>query len=210
MARGIKRVSEKQWERYKKIITDFIDVDAGKQPFLWLNKIAQPLAYGEDSGAKYIPTQLDGLFQYNYIRVWPTNKPTISGETDNSNTILYISANLLRKNRFLDIYGYWDFNWSEDRFILNGKVYKPDGDTQVAQASNEALLFFIILSREDEEESRRILETYANQIRVVNNDGIWLIDSEGNKIKDICNLPIKVTGEPNIPCVCTKDGVMIY
>ena len=71
MARGIKRVSEKQWERYKKIITDFIDVDAGKQPFLWLNKIAQPLAYGEDSGAKYIPTQLDGLFQYKVKLIIP-------------------------------------------------------------------------------------------------------------------------------------------
>ena len=35
-----------------------------------------------------------------------------------------------------------------DRFIINGIVYKPDGDTQVAQAKDEALVFLVILKRD--------------------------------------------------------------
>ena len=72
-------VSDKDWDQYKQIINDFIDIDSGKQPFLYLQKIEQPLSYGEDSGVIYTPIQLDGLFQYNYIKTWPTNKQSISG-----------------------------------------------------------------------------------------------------------------------------------
>ena len=130
-------MSQKDWDKYKSIINNFIDVDAGKQPFLWLRKINQPLAFGEDIGVKYVPYQLEGLFQYNFIKTWASSgRNTISGELDNGNMVLYISANLLRENNLLNKYGYWDFNWSEDRFVLNGKVYKPSGDTQVAQASD--------------------------------------------------------------------------
>lgn len=207
--RRISRVTEVDWTKYKNIINDFIDIDAGKQPFLWLRKINQPLAYGEDTGSVYTPIQLDGLFNYNYIKSWPTAKESVTGELDMGNTVLYISANLLRINRFLDKYGYWDYNWSEDRFILNGKVYKPGGDTQVAQAKEEALLFFVILQREDPEETNRILQSYASQIQVVTNDGIWLVDSEGNTVESICKLPIKVEGPPNILPIRTLDGVII-
>lgn len=144
-----KRIPTAAWDRYKKIVQDFIDVDSGKQPFIWLRHIDQPLLYGEDSGTLYTPISLEGLFQYNYIKTWPSNGSSIPGEVDTSNVVLYISKQLLEENGYLDKDGYWDFNWSEDRFILNGKVYKPDGDTQVAQASDTPILFFIILQRED-------------------------------------------------------------
>lgn len=209
MPRRISRIADIDWTRYKNIINDFIDIDAGKQPFLWLRKIEQPLAYGEDVGTVYIPIQLDGLFNYNYIKSWPTAKESLTGELDMGNTVLYISANLLRINRFLNEYGYWDFNWSEDRFILNGKVYKPGGDTQVAQAKEEALLFFVILQREDPEETMKILQSYAGQSQVVTNEGIWLVDSNGSTIESICKLPIKVEGPPNILPIKTLDGVVI-
>lgn len=193
-------VSDKDWDQYKQIINDFIDIDSGKQPFLYLQKIEQPLSYGEDSGVIYTPIQLDGLFQYNYIKTWPTNKQSISGELDYSNTVLYISGRLLSENGFINDYGYWDFNWAEDRFILNGKVYKPGGDSQVAQAKDEALLFFIILQREDPEEQNNILNSYAgDKAQVVNNEGIWLLDANDKKIKDFCHLPLIISGNPDIP-----------
>lgn len=31
-------VSDKDWDQYKQIINDFIDIDSGKQPFLYLQK----------------------------------------------------------------------------------------------------------------------------------------------------------------------------
>lgn len=207
--RKAKRVADVDWGRYKKIINDFIEVDSGKQPFLWLNKINQPLAFGEDSGTRYTPYQLDGLFQYNYIKSWPTQPNSISGELDYSNIVLYISARLLRLNNLVNQYGYWDFNWAEDRYIINGKVYKPGGDTQVAQAKDEALLFYVILQREDPEESENILNSYTGGLaKVVTDEGIWLLDSEGNMIRDLCNLPLRVQGSPDIP-ICSQDGCIL-
>ena len=91
----ISRVPTKEWDKYKSIINDFMDEDAGKQPFVWLRKINQPLAYGEDNGIQYLPVLLEGLFHYNYIRTWPANRNTISGELDGENMVLYISARIL-------------------------------------------------------------------------------------------------------------------
>lgn len=83
-----------------------------------VKKIEQPLPYGEDTGTVYTPIQLEGLFQYNYIKTWPLEELSISGELNPGDTVLYISGRLLKENGFLNEYGYWDFNWSEDRFIL--------------------------------------------------------------------------------------------
>lgn len=199
-------VSPQDWQNYENIINRFIDTDAGLQPFLWLRKVNQPLPFGEDSGIQYQVNQLNGLFHYNYIKTWPTGHPTISGELDYTNVVLYISANLLRSNNLLNSYGYWDFNWAEDRFILNGRVYAPGGDTQVSQAGSRALLFFVILYREDPSEQEKILNIYAtSDTRVINSNGIWILDSQGKQIKDLNNLPLEVKGPPDIP-IFTLDG----
>lgn len=188
-----------QWEQYKQIINDFIDNDAGKQPFIWLRHIEQPLSYGEDSGTIYNPIQLDGLFHYNYIKSWPTNSERTSGELDYTNIVLYISANLLNSNEFLNQYGYWDFNWSQDRFILNGKVYKPGGDTQVAQARETPLLFFLILYREDPQETEQILNTYiTDTASIATNQGTYIVDVNGKRVRDILGTPLKVNTQSKL------------
>ena len=155
-------VSDKSWDRYKRIINNFIDKDAGKQKFIWLRRVNQPSQYAEDSSPVYVPVYLDGLFHYNYIRTWANNRlrDGVSGELQYDDQILYISANQLEEKGYLDEYGYWKFDWAEDRFIVNGKVLQPGGDTQVAQAKDEALLFFVILQRMSPEETEKILATY--------------------------------------------------
>lgn len=152
------------WDRYKQIIEDFIDEDAGKQNFLWLRKVNLPAPYGEDSTVDYTPISLAGLFHYNYVKTWPSARASTSGELENGNLVLYISARAIKEAGYLNQYGYWDFNWVEDRFILNGKVYKPGGDTQVAQAKDKALLFFLILQREDIEESEKLVKKFEMDI----------------------------------------------
>ncbi len=209
MPRSRNSVPPVGWGRYKDIVTRFIDEEAGKQPFLWLRKIQMPLAYGEDKGIVYEPVQLDGLFQYNYIKTWPMANNSMSGEIDINNTVLYISAKVLRVGGFLDQYGYWNFDWSEDRFILNGKVYKPDGDTQVAQAKDEALLFFLVLQREDQEETVRILNTYVNRVSIVNKDSVHIYDISGSKLLDINKLPIMVMEKPK-PFFSRSRGEKVY
>ena len=61
---------------------------------------------------------------------------------------IYISKSQIEAKGYLTEDGYWQFNWSEDRFIINGICYKPSGDTQVAQAKDEALVFLVILRRD--------------------------------------------------------------
>ena len=200
-----------QWERFKDIINDFVDTDAGRQPFLWLRRIEQPLSYGEDSGIIYNPVKLEGLFHYNYIKTWPSNTSRITGDLDITNIVLYISANLLGSNGYMDSYGYWDFNWTEDRFILNGKVYKPGGDTQVAQARDQALLFFVILYREDPQETENLLNSYVTQdTAIATNNGVYLVDTTGKTVRDLLGMPLQISQDkPDIPAqksIKTIDG----
>lgn len=82
------------------------------------------------------------------FRNWPINKATVSGELDDENLSILISKNYIEQIGYLNQEGYWNFNWSEDRFVINGIVYKPSGDTQVSQAKDEALVFLVILKRD--------------------------------------------------------------
>lgn len=143
-------IPDSVWDNYKKIVSNFIDNDAGKQQITWKRYIEQPLPFGEDSEGVYDTIPLDVLIGYNSFRTWPINKATASGELDNQNLAIWVSANLLRNRGLLNQSGYWEFNRDYDRFIINGIAYKSSGDTQVAQAKNESLLFMVVLKREEE------------------------------------------------------------
>ena len=54
-----KRITKGVWDRYKAIVNDFVEVDAGKQPLIWLKRFDQILSYGEDTGNNYEPYFLD-------------------------------------------------------------------------------------------------------------------------------------------------------
>lgn len=200
-----KRVKDIDWGRYRTIVENFVDNDAGTQPFIWLNKVRQPLAYGEDVGAQYCPVVMKGLFHYNYIKTWPNSTVITSGEMDTTNCVLYISSKLLDRGEYLNKYGYWDFDWSEDRFILNGKVYKPSGDTQVSQAHDKAILFFVILQREDVQETNKLLQAYGTDSRIIADEGIYLMNSNGERIRDICDNLIEISKVMDKPEILTQD-----
>lgn len=143
-----KYVRNKSWERYKSIIRNFLDVDAGRQTITWAKRIMQPMTHGEDFSPMYQNIQIEALCYYNSFRNWPINKETVTGELDDENLSIMITDQFLKSINHLTPEGYWDFNWSEDRFIINGMIYKPSGDTQVAQAKDQALVFLIILKRD--------------------------------------------------------------
>lgn len=154
-------IPDTEWEKYQNIINDFIEQDSGLQSFLWLKASSIPtLPFGEDNQPLYVKHTLKGLFQYNYIRSWPYNKETISGTTLNTNLALFITKRSLEEQGFLNEYGYWKLDSVSDRFIINGKVYKPSGDMQVAQAKDTPLLFFMIMDIVDATETQELLKTY--------------------------------------------------
>lgn len=152
-------VSNKSWDRYKKTIKNFLNFDSGRQTVIWAKHVNQMLYNGEDDHPVYYKILIEALCYYNAFRNWPINIQSTTGESDEENLSLMISADYIQHlddgkywlpHKFFegDYSGYWDFNWSEDRFVINGMVYKPTGDTQIAQAKDEALLFLIILKRD--------------------------------------------------------------
>ena len=51
-------VKNRSWDRYKKIITDFLDWDAGRQSITWAKHVNQLLSHAEDSIPKYYNIQI--------------------------------------------------------------------------------------------------------------------------------------------------------
>lgn len=143
-----KFIPNKSWDRYKSIINDFLDIDAGRQKIIWAKAVNQLLSHGEDSTQMYFKKEIEALCFYNAFRNWPINKNTESGELDDENLSIMISGRYLGDHGYLNEQGYWEFDWVMDRFEINGIVYRPTGDTQVSQAKDEALIFQIILKRD--------------------------------------------------------------
>ena len=141
-------VSDKAWSKYKKIIQNFLDQAAGRQKIVWAKHINQTLSYGEDSLPQYSFNVIEALCYYNAFRNWPINKSSVSGEQDEENLSIMISRQYLKDRGYLNSNDYFDFNWAEDRFIINGISYRPTGDTNVSQAKDEAIVFLIILKRD--------------------------------------------------------------
>lgn len=156
---GTYLVSNKAWDKYKKHVKNFLNFDAGRQTIIWAKHVNQMLYNGEDDYPRYYRIVIEALCYYNSFRNWPINIQTPTGESDEENLSLMISCDYIQRldnGRYWlpsetfpgDNSGYWDFNWSQDRFVINGITYKPTGDTQIAQAKGEALLFLIILKRD--------------------------------------------------------------
>ena len=142
------KVSDKAWAKYKRIVQDFLDEDAGKQKIIWAKHINQMLSHGEDTLSRYRYIEIEVLCYYNAFRNWPINESTTSGELDEENLSIMISRQYLNKLGYINENGHFDFNWAEDRFIINGIPYRPSGDTNVSQAKDEAIVFLIILKRD--------------------------------------------------------------
>lgn len=152
-------VSNRSWDRYKKHIKSFLNQDAGRQTVIWCKHLDQMLSHGEDTIPTYRRVDIEALCYYNAFRNWPLNTSSVSGENDDENCSLLVSMDYLKNldgGRYLKTIGdsevdtYWDLNWQEDRFIINGLTYRPSGDTTLAQAKDEALVFMVILKRDRE------------------------------------------------------------
>ena len=166
-------VKNVDWDRYKHVVQKFLEDDSGRQTIGWCRHIDQMLMMGEDKSPKYTLVLIEALCYYNAFRNWPINKATVSGELDDENLVILIPKSAIQK--YLNDDGYFQFNWSEDRFIINGIPYKPDGDTQVAQAKDEAIVFQIILKRDRD----TILgpKDFEVDVLQVEPESLWLSDA---------------------------------
>ena len=137
------------WEDYKELI----GIDAADTFFqdeiIW--KKANPFLdkHGEDEiGETFVDVILKCLVDYNDFRTWPITRNTETGEIDKQTAVVIFSLKTLKDLGFLNANGNFDYDSDEDRFELDGILYKSMGDTNTAQAQNEPLLFQLVVERE--------------------------------------------------------------
>lgn len=142
-------VSSSQWQRYKNIINKVHD-DFNQKIAIWHRFTRRLPRYGEDSmgSASYTDIELKVLISFNAYRVWPLTKETPAGLIDQESLIMILNIEYLRENGYLNEAGFFNMDPGMDRFTISGVKYKPTGETEVSQAGDEALLFYMVLARD--------------------------------------------------------------
>lgn len=144
-------VATNEWDAYKEVINNF-HADAFQEDIVWIKTNEQWVTeHGEDDGSEPDPVEINlkGLIQYNDYRSWPTTNPTRSGERDLQNLLVFFNTKYLTDAGHTNADSFFDFDPGHDRFRIRGKVYKAMGESHTAQASEEPLLQFVILEREE-------------------------------------------------------------
>lgn len=136
------------WLKYKGIINNF-HAKANQQNITWKRwAVREDFRTGKDRpGTSTNDLVLKGLIMYNDFRTWPITKFDVSGSLDKQSEVMILNKNYLKSLNLLDSSGRFIYNASKDRFVCNGITYEDAGSTDVAQASDEPLLFYIILKR---------------------------------------------------------------
>ncbi len=136
------------WARFKNLIRDANDT-FGQDTITWRRSTGGLDRYSEDNAAEgFDDIDILGLFNYNYFRTWPMTQTTETGELDRQSCVLILNVRYLEENEW-DINSRLNYNPAADRFIFKGITYKAMGDTELAQAQDEPLLFMVILKREE-------------------------------------------------------------
>lgn len=141
------KLDQSQWDRFKAIHRDFYDQVAGTE-VIWKRLISNIDRWAEGETDTYEEITLKAIVAFNDFRTWPINMGTVSGTVDKENIYLLLNETYLDELGFLNDNRYFDFNPSLDRFMVNGQIFYPLGDTPVAQTFNSVGYFMIILSRE--------------------------------------------------------------
>lgn len=124
------------WKRSKHYLADFNeDYDDVITP--------QPPAIPVDDGYAYIPLKV--LLNFNYERTWPVAADSESGDLDRQSCQIFFSIDQLKTLGYLKSNGMFDYDQGADRFLINGSVYRYEGDTPAAQIPDGNLVFTIVV-----------------------------------------------------------------
>ena len=137
------------WTSYQNLIgNDAFDTFFQKD-LIW--KRANPFldSNGEDEiGRTFTDITLKCLVDYNDFRTWPINRNSETGELDKQTMVILFSIKYLEGLGYMNANGNLDYSVGEDRFTLDGILYKSMGDTNTAQAQDIPLLAQLVLERE--------------------------------------------------------------
>ena len=139
-----------QWQAYRNVI-DSVHDSFNQDSVTWRRHNTGFQRYGEDaeSNETWTDITLRALMGYNIFRVWPMTKESVGGGTDSENVLMILNKKYLSDAGYLNSDGFFAMDPGKDFFIIRGLTYRASGETEVAQAGDVTLLFYIILSREE-------------------------------------------------------------
>lgn len=143
-------ISPEQWEVYANIINNAHN-SFNQDNILWRRHIRGFQRFGEDdhNNENYNNITLKCLIGYNIFRTWPITKETAGGDLDKENITLILNIQYLKDLGYLNSDGFFQMTPGKDIFIHRGLEYQASGETEVAQAGTKALLFYVILARQE-------------------------------------------------------------
>lgn len=139
-----------QWQQYINVVNQASE-SFNQDVITWKRFSRGMQRYGEDTAGVDVPIDipLDCLIAYNIFRVWPMSKETVGGVLDAENIVLLLNKKYLEDLGYLNSDGFFAMDPGKDKFIHRGLEYRAGGETEVAQAGSEPLMFYIMLSREE-------------------------------------------------------------
>lgn len=143
-------LSDAQWAQYKKVI-DKASESFNQDTITWHRHVRSFQRYGEDAAVNehYTDITLNTLVAYNIFRTWPMTKESIGGQLDAENIVMILNKQYLEDLGYLNASGFFAMDPGMDKFTHRGIEYHASGETEVAQAGSEALMFYIVLAREE-------------------------------------------------------------
>lgn len=140
-------ISPQLWSKFKSIHRTFFEGIAAR-PITWFRLKSNHDRWGEGESPQYEEIELKAVLGYNYFRTWPTNQFTETGALDKESMYVYINRQYLKELGYINKNGNFDMDPVHDKFLIDGIMYYPDGDSNIALAYDDPMYYMIILSRE--------------------------------------------------------------
>jgi len=143
-------LTDLQWQQYRDVVNQASE-SFNQDVITWRRFTRGMQRYGEDTEGvdQYTDISLNCLIAYNIFRLFPMSKETVGGVLDAENIVLLLNKKYLEDLGYLNADGFFVMDPGKDIFIHRGLEYRAGGETEVAQAGNEPLMFYVILSREE-------------------------------------------------------------
>lgn len=134
------------WADYQSLIgVDALDTFA-QATIVWRRQITNVDRWKEDNvEGQTQDITLRCLVNYNYMRSWPITNMTESGEIEQQSIQVLFFKDYLNGLGYVNNNGLFIYKPDYDRFVLDGLIRKPVGDSSVSQAKYGALLFEVIM-----------------------------------------------------------------
>lgn len=149
-------IGTQDWNDYKKVIGQDAFDTFGQATIIWRRKVDPSInRYGEDvNNNATVDIPLTCLVNYNYMRSWPITSLTESGENNEQSIQVLFSKTYLQSLGYINDAGLFIYQPDFDRFILDGLIRKPVGDSSISQAKDGAIMFEVLMIEQRTETGR--------------------------------------------------------